>query len=65
MREQMLYMYEVGLNICFTKDESAVDPNKVTMLLKKSRLICLDLDDQASLDKPRTVESEAVLQIIA
>ena len=67
----MLYKFELGHNIveatkkiCCAKGEGAVDHSKVARWFKKFYLGCKNFDDQAKSSKPKTVDSEAMLQVI-
>ena len=70
IREFMLYEFKLGCNfIEVTKNISAkvkvtVDHCLVTRWFKKFCLVCKNLDDQAKSGRPKTVDSEAVLQPI-
>ena len=66
--EFMLYEFKLGHNtmeankiICCIKDEGIVDPITVTRWFKK---FFQELDDQASSDRPKTVDSAAMFQAI-
>ena len=68
----MLYEFKLGhntaeatKNICCVKSEGAVDHSPVTRWLKKFCPGCKNLDDQARLCRPKTVDSKSVLQTIA
>ena len=50
--------------ICFAKDERAVDHSTVTRLYEKFCLHWKNLENQVRSGKPKTVDSEAVLQEI-
>ena len=54
---------EAAKNIYCAKSEGAVDPSKVIREFKKFRSGCKHLNDQSSSGRPKTVDSETVLQI--
>ena len=69
--ELMLYecelsqnVVEVTKNICCKKSESTVDYSTVTKWFKKFCSHCKNLNNQAKLGEPKTVDFEAVLQAI-
>ena len=49
-------------NICCAKGEGTVNHNAITRWFKKFCLVCKNLDGQAKLGRPKTRDSEAVLQ---
>ena len=51
-------------NLYYARDKGTVNHNTVTRSLKKFRSGYRNLDDKARLDKPKTMDSEAVLQVI-
>ena len=55
---------EATKNICYAKGESSVDYSAVSRWLKKFHLGCKNLDEQAKSGRPKTVDSEALLQVI-
>ena len=66
----MHYEFELGhnveeetKNICCMKDKDTVDHSAVTRWLKNC-LCCKKLDNQAKSGRPKTVDSEAILQAI-
>ena len=50
--------------ICSVKGKGVVDPSTIKRCLKKFLLVSTNLDNQAGLDQPKIVDSEAVLQAI-
>ena len=65
--EVMLYEFELGYNaskatknICCAKDEGAVNHNTVNKWYKKLRSDCKNLDDQARLGRPKSIDSEVL-----
>ena len=71
VRELMLYEFRLGhndveatKNICCVKSEGMVHYNRVTRWFKKFCLGCKNLNDQARSERPKTMESEVVLQAI-
>ena len=72
IQELIIYEFELDYNaaveatknICFAKDEGRVVPSTVTRWLKKFCSDCKKLDNKARSDRPKTVDSEAVLQAI-
>ena len=67
----MLYEFELihnavktAKNICCMKTEGAVNYNKVTRWFNNFCSSCKNLSDLAMLDRPQTMDSEAVLQVI-
>ena len=70
IRELMVYEFEVGhksteatKNICWAKVESAIlDHSTVTKWFKKLRWVHKNLDYQAKLGRPKTIDSEAMLK---
>ena len=67
----MLYDFQLGhyaaeatKNICFIKGEVSVGHSTVTRLFKKFRTSRKKVDDQASSGRPKSVDSEVVLQAI-
>ena len=67
----VLYNFELGYNaaevtkdICFAKNEGKVDRSTVTRWFKKFHLGCKNLDNQAQLGRPKTIDSGAILQAI-
>ena len=63
---EWLYEFEMPptKNICCVKDSGAVDHCTVTRWFKKCCLGCKNLDDLEKFGKPKTLESETVLQAI-
>ena len=64
----MLYEFELShnaeetaKNICCVKDEGAVDHNSITRWLKKFRRGCKNFDDQGISNRPKSVDSKALL----
>ena len=55
---------ETNKNICFTKGEGALDHSTVTRWFKKFRSSYKNLEDQTRSSRPKTLDSEAVLQAI-
>ena len=55
---------EATKNICWAKDDGAVDYSVVTRWVKKFCTGCKNLNDQARSGRPKTTESEAMLQAI-
>ena len=49
-------------NICLTKSKGAVDPSIITRWLNKFRPVWKNLDGQASLSRPKIVDSKNVFQ---
>ena len=67
----MLYEFKLGhnaaeatKNICCVKGEGTVDYNTVTRWFKKFCLGCKNCNDQARLGRPKTMNSEDLLQAI-
>ena len=68
----MLYNFKLGHNItestknicCAAKGEGAVDHVTVTRWFKKFCSVCKNLNDQARVDKPKSMDSEAMFQTI-
>ena len=67
----MIYKFELGhntvkatKNICCVKDEGTVDYNTVTKWMKKFCSVQRNLNNQATSDRPKTMDSEAILQAI-
>ena len=67
----MLYKFKLGhnileatKNICCAKDEGTVDCDTVIRLFKKFRMDWKNLDNKARLGRPKTIDWEAMLQII-
>ena len=60
IRELMLYEFvlETTKNICCVKVESAVDSSTITRWLKKFCLNCKNIDNQARLGRPKTMDSD-------
>ena len=66
IRKLLLYEFDLSQNpaeatknICYSKGEGAVDQSY--QVIGKFRLNCNNLDDQASLGRPKTMDTEAVL----
>ena len=66
IRELMVYKFELShknvetiKNICCAKGEAEVDLSTVTRWFMKFYSGCKNLDDQARLSRPKTVDSEA------
>ena len=55
---------EATKNICYAKGEGAVDHSTVTRWFEKCCSGCKNLNKQASSGKPKTMNSEAILQAI-
>ena len=51
-------------NICCAKGEGIVNSSTVTRWFEKFWLGCKNLDNQARSDRPKTVDSKAILQAI-
>ena len=69
IQELLLYKFELGhkateatKNICCAKDEGTVGHSMVTRWFKKFCFRCQNLDDQARSSRPKTMDSEAMLQ---
>ena len=69
--ELMLYEFKVNHNAaeatknnCCMKDKSAVDHNTVRKWFKKFCIDCKNLNNQARLSRPKTIDSKAMLQAI-
>ena len=67
--ELMPYEFKLGhnavkatKNICCAKGERSVDHKTITCRLKKFCSGCKNLDNQARLGRPKTIDSELVLQ---
>ena len=69
--EFMLYKLELDINTaeitknnCCVKSENEVDHSTVTRWFKKFHIACRDIDNQARPGRPKSVDSEAMLQAI-
>ena len=58
----MLYVVSAIKNVCWAKGEGAVAPSTVNRWFKKFHSGCKNLDDQARSDRPKSEDSEVVLQ---
>ena len=55
---------EASKNICYTKGEGVLDHSIVTRWSKKFCSGCKNLNDQAKSGRPKTMDSEIMLQAI-
>ena len=69
--ELLLYEFELGhnaaevtKNICCAKGEGRVDQSTITRRSKKFYFGCKNFDDRARSDRPKTMDSEDLLQAI-
>ena len=69
--ELMLHKFELGhkaaeatKNICCVKSEGAIDHSIVTRGFKKFHSGCKNLENQAELGRPKTMDSKSVLEAI-
>ena len=71
IQELMLYKFKLShntrdaiKNICCVKGEGVAEYSTITRKFKEFYLYCKNLDNQARSDRPKTVDSNAMLQAI-